>query len=157
MVTMRLVLGLLPVGLTVLIIEADTFAAFSCYYGPLQSFSECFPLRLAIQYISIRGEIIPLLGSENRCGLSTRLVPVFADYFFRLKALFLHDWCLFYSFFRVILHQHAELNRPHHLFPSSYAGSLVRIIWVDLKQCCEALALGLLSLGFDPYYSLQPL
>src|SRR5262245_4357580 len=39
MVTMRLGLGLLQVGLTVLIIEADTSAAFSCYYGSLQSFS----------------------------------------------------------------------------------------------------------------------
>src|SRR5215469_5415670 len=80
MVTMRLALGLLPVGLTVLIIEADTSAAFSYYYGPLQSFSERLSLRLPVQRIPVRGEIIPLIGAQNRRGLSARLVPVFGNF-----------------------------------------------------------------------------
>src|SRR5215471_6238917 len=100
-VTLRFALGLLPVGLTVLIIEADTSAAFSYYYGPLQSFLEGLSLRLAIQCISVRCEIVPLLGRENGSRLPTRLVLVFGNYSFRLKALFPHDWRLFSGFFRV--------------------------------------------------------
>ena len=133
MVTMRLALGLLPVGLTVLIIEADTSAAFSYYYGPLQSFSECFSLRLAVQYILVRCEVIPLIGGQNRRGLSARLVPVFGNYSFRLETLFPHDRRLFSGSFRVSVHQHAILNRPHHLLPSGNAGPLARVISVDLK------------------------
>src|SRR5215471_15994862 len=100
-VTLRLAFRLLPVGLTVLIIEADTSAAFSYYYGPLQSFSERLSLRLAVQRIPVRGEIIPLLGSQNRRGLSARLVPVFCNYSFRLETPFSQDWRLFSGFFRV--------------------------------------------------------
>ena len=157
MVTMRLALGLLPVGLTVLIIEADTSAAFSYYYGPLQSFSERLPLRLIVQRISVRCEVVPLIGGQNRRGLSARLVPVFCNYSFRLETLFPQDWRLFSGFFRVGLHQYPILNRPQHLFPSGDPGPLVRISSVDLKQCCQALALSLLPLGFDPHYPLQPL
>src|SRR5215469_6418490 len=133
MVTMRLALGLLPVGLTVLIIEADTSAAFSYYYGPLQSFLEGLSLRLAIQCISVRCEIVPLLGRENGSRLPTRLVLVFGNYSFRLKALFPHDWRLFSGFFRVLLDQNAILDRPQHQFPPGDPGPLVRIISVDLK------------------------
>jgi|SRR5215471_16238844 len=157
MVTMWLAFRLLSVGLRTLIIEADTSAAFSHYYGSLQSFSNRLSLRLVIQYISVRGEIIPLIGGQNRRGLSARLVPVFGNYSFRLETLFPHDWRLFYGFFRVGLHQYAILNGPHHLFPPGDPGPLVRISSVDLKQCCQPLALSLLFLGFDSYYLLQPL
>src|SRR5215831_12210948 len=105
MVTMRLALGLLPVGLRALIIEAGASAAFSYYYGPLQTFSERLLLRLAIQCVSVRCEIIPLLRRQYRCRLPAGLVPIFANYFFCLKAPFPHDWSLFSGFFRVILRQ----------------------------------------------------
>ena len=157
MVTLRLAFRLLSVGLGVLIIEADASAAFSYYYGPLQSFSERLLLSLAIQCISIRCEIIPLFGSENRCGLPTCLVPVFGNYSFRLETLFPQDWRLFSGFFRIIPDQKDILNRPHHLFPSGDPGPVFRIIWVDLKQCCEALALSLLFLSFNSHDPLQPL
>ena len=137
--------------------EAHAPGGFPAYYRPLQSFSERLPLGLAIQRISVRCEIIPLLGSQNRRGLSARLVPVFGNYSFRLETLFPHDWRLFYGFFRVGLHQYAILNGPHHLFPPGDPGPLVRISSVDLKQCCQPLALSLLFLGFDSYYLLQPL
>src|SRR5262245_47649741 len=130
---MRFAFRLLPVGLRALIIEADGSAALSCYYGPLQSFSGGLPLRLAIQYISVRCEIIPLIGGQNRRGLSARLVPVFGNYSFRLETLFPHDWRLFSGFFRVLLDQDAILDRPHHLFPPGDPGPLVRISSVDLK------------------------
>src|SRR5262249_48003845 len=157
MITMRLAFRLLPVGLRALIIEAHDPAAFSHYYGPLQSFSEGLSLRLALQYISVRGEIILVIGGQNRRGLSAGLIPVFGNYSFRLKALFPHDWRLFSGFFRVIPDQKDILNRPHHLFPSGYPGPLVRIGSVYLKKCGQSLALSLITLGFDPYYPLQPL
>src|SRR5262245_21239815 len=129
MVTMRLALGLLPVGLTVLIIEADTSAAFSYYYSPLQSFSERLPLRLIVQRISVRCEVIPLIGGHDRRGLSARLGPVFCNYSFRLETLFPQDWRLFSGFFRISPDQKDILNRPHHLLPSGYTGPLGRISW----------------------------
>src|SRR5215471_9299415 len=157
MVTMWLAFRLLSVGLRTLIIEADTSAAFSHYYGSLQSFSNRLSLRLVIQYISVRGEVIPLIGGQNRRGLSARLVPVFCNYSFRLETLFPQDWRLFSGFFRIIPDQKDILNRPHHLFPSGDPGPVFRIIWVDLKQCCEALALSLLFLSFNSHDPLQPL
>ena len=157
MVTMRLAFRLLSVGLRALIIEADASAAFSYFYGPLQSFSEGLSLRLAIQYISVRCEIILLLGGQNSRGLSSGVVRIFGNNSFRLKALFPHDWSLFSGTFRLSLHQYAILSRPHRLFPSGYPGPLVRISSVDLKQCCQPLALSLLSCSFYPYYPLQPL